>query len=82
MLFRSIVLFGATTLFSFITLPVEIDASRRALVWLESSGIVSSQQHGMAKDSLRSAAMTYVVAALASLATLMYYLMIFLGRRD
>jgi Zn-dependent membrane protease YugP len=82
LLLIGIVLFAATTLFSFITLPVEIDASRRALVWLKSSGIVSQQQHGMAKDSLRSAAMTYVVAALASLATLMYYLMIFLGRRD
>jgi Zn-dependent membrane protease YugP len=82
LLLIGILLFAMTTIFSFITLPVEFDASRRALVWLESSGIVSSQQHGMAKDSLRSAAMTYVVAALASLATLMYYLMIFLGRRD
>jgi len=82
LLLFGIVLFAATTLFSFITLPVEFDASKRALVWLETSGIVSSQQHAMAKDSLKWAAMTYVVAALASLATLLYYLMIFLGRRD
>lgn len=82
LLLLGIIMFAATTLFSFITLPVEFDASRRALVWLESSGITSSQQHDMAKDSLKWAAMTYVVAALASLATLLYYLMIFMGRRD
>ena len=82
LLLVGIVMFAATTLFSFITLPVEFDASKRALVWLETSGIVSSQQHTMAKDSLKWAAMTYVVAALASLATLLYYLMIFMGRRD
>lgn len=76
-----IVMFAITTLFSFITLPVEFDASRRALAWLSTTGITRGQQQAMAKDGLKWAAMTYVVAALASLATLMYYLMIFLGRR-
>ncbi len=76
-----IILFAFTTLFSFITLPVEFDASRRALVWLEDSGLTSSQEHEMAKDALKSAALTYVVAALGSLATLVYYIMIFLRRR-
>lgn len=78
-----IVLFATTTLFSFITLPVEIDASRRALQWLNRSGITYSTTHSHAQDALRSAAYTYVVAALGSLATLIYYVMIFLGsRRD
>ena len=82
LLLLGIIMFAATTIFSFITLPVEFDASKRALVWLESSGITSAQQHDMAKDGLKWAAMTYVVAALASLATLLYYLMIFMGRRN
>ena len=78
-----IVLFATTTLFSFITLPVEIDASRRALQWLHRSGITYGATHSHAQDALRSAAYTYVVAALGSLATLIYYVMIFLGsRRD
>ena len=78
-----IVLFATTTLFSFVTLPVEIDASRRALQWLNRSGITSGVTHSHAQDALRSAAYTYVVAALGSLATLIYYVMIFLGsRRD
>ena len=77
-----IALFAMTTLFSFITLPVEIDASRRALVWLNSAGITNASNHGMAKDALKSAAYTYVVAALGSLATLVYYIMIFMGRRE
>ncbi|HLP52133.1 MAG TPA: zinc metallopeptidase [Chitinophagales bacterium] len=78
-----IVLFGATTLFSLITLPVEFDASNRALAWLDSSGVTASQEHEKAKDALKWAAMTYVVAALASLATLLYYVwMFFGGRRD
>lgn len=81
LLLAGIVMFAATTLFSFITLPVEFDASNRALVWLESSGITSSQEHDMAKDALKWAAMTYVVAALSSLATLVYYILIFLRRR-
>jgi Zn-dependent membrane protease YugP len=81
-LFFGIILFGLTTLFSFITLPVEINASKRALVWLDSSGITSRENHGKAEDALRWAAYTYVVAALGSLATLLYYIMIFMGRRD
>jgi len=81
LLIFGIILFAATTFFSFVTLPVEFDASNRALVWLESSGVTSSQEHEMAKDALKWAAMTYVVAALASLATLLYYVSIFLRRR-
>jgi uncharacterized protein len=82
LLLFGIALFALTTLFSFITLPVEIDASRRALVWLNNSGITSVHTHEKAKDALKWAAYTYVVAALASLATLVYYIMIYLGRRD
>ena len=74
-----IVLFSLTTLFSFITLPVEFDASRRALAWIDKRGVVTTQEHGMAKDALWWAAMTYVVAAISSLATLLYYVMIFMG---
>lgn len=77
-----IVLFAMTTLFSFITLPVEINASQRAVRWLLSAGITNDQTTAMAESALRSAAYTYVVAALSSLATLLYYVMIFLGRRD
>ncbi|MDR2887132.1 MAG: zinc metallopeptidase [Bacteroidales bacterium] len=82
LLLAGIVLFAFTTLFSFVTLPVEIDASRRALVWLSNAGITSYQNHDKAKDALKWAAYTYVVAALGSLATLMYYVMIFIGSRD
>ena len=78
-LFAGIILFALTTLFSFVTLPVEINASRRALVWLSSSGITNAYNHEKAEDALRSAAYTYVVAALGSLATLIYYIMIFMG---
>lgn len=81
LLLAGIVLFAATTLFSFVTLPVEFDASNRALAWLEGSGVTSSQEHDMAKDALKWAAMTYVVAALSSLATLLYYISLFLRRR-
>lgn len=70
------------TLFAFVTLPVEIDASRRALVWLSSSGITSGNTHSQAKDALKWAAYTYVVAALSALATLVYYIMIYTSRRD
>ena len=77
-----IILFAMTTLFSFITLPVEIDASRRATNWLSHAGIVSATSYPMAVDALRSAAYTYVIAALSSLATLIYYLSIFMNRRD
>ena len=75
-------LFAMSTLFSFITLPVEINASQRALKWLDRSGITSSYNHRDAESALRSAAYTYVVAALSSLATLVYYIMIYMGRRD
>ena len=77
-----IILFASTTLFSFITLPVEINASQRALVWLSNAGITNVYTHDKAEDALRSAAYTYVVAALGSLATLLYYIMIFLGGRS
>ncbi len=82
LLLVGIVLFAATTIFSFVTLPVEFDASKRALAWLDTSGITSPQEHGMAKDALKWAALTYVVAALGSLATLLYYVSIFMGRRS
>ncbi|EJX09230.1 neutral zinc metallopeptidase [gut metagenome] len=83
LLWIGIILFASTTLFSFITLPVEINASKRALVWLSASGITNSFNHAQAEDALRAAAYTYVVAALGSLATLIYYIMIALGgRRD
>ncbi len=77
-----ILLFALTTLFSFITLPVEIDASRRAVAWLDGAGITDAETTPLAKSALRSAAYTYVVAALGSLANLLYYIMIFVGRRD
>ncbi|MFK5983131.1 MAG: zinc metallopeptidase [Flavobacteriaceae bacterium] len=76
-----IVLFGVTTLFTFITLPVEFDASNRALAWLESSHMVTQEEHAGAKDALKWAARTYVVAALGSLATLLYFISMFMGRR-
>lgn len=82
LLLIGIALFALTTLFSFITLPVEIDASRRALVWLNSAGITSQRNHAMAKDALQAAAYTYVVAAVGSLATLIYYLSIYMNRRN
>ena len=76
-------LFATTTLFAFLTLPVEIDASRRAVNWLEESGLTRRETIAMASDALRSAAYTYVVAAISSLATLIYYILIFMGgRRD
>ncbi|MEE1233347.1 MAG: zinc metallopeptidase [Phocaeicola sp.] len=82
LLLFGICLFAMTTLFSFITLPVEIDASRRALVWLSSAGITNAYNHNQAKDALKSAAYTYVVAALGSLATLIYYISIYTNRRE
>ena len=81
-LLTGIILFALTTIFSFITLPVEINASQRALAWLSNAGITSYQNHDKAKDALKWAAYTYVVAALGSLATLLYYIMIFMGARD
>ncbi|MBR4829765.1 MAG: zinc metallopeptidase [Muribaculaceae bacterium] len=80
-LYIALAMFGMTVLFSFITLPVEVDASRRAVKWLEGSGIASGQQLDMAKDALHAAAYTYVVSALGSLATLVYYALMFLGGR-
>jgi hypothetical protein len=81
-LLAGIILFALTTIFSFITLPVEINASKRALVWLSTSGITSYENQAMAQDALKWAAYTYVVAALGSLAILLYYIMIFMGARD
>lgn len=81
-LYIAIGLFACTVLFSFVTLPVEVDASRRAIAWLEGSSIVSGEQLTYAKDALHAAAYTYVVAAIGSLATLLYYIaMIFGGNR-
>lgn len=82
LLLIGICLFAMTTLFSFVTLPVEIDASRRALVWLSNAGVTNAFYHKQAQDALKSAAYTYVVAALSSLATLIYYVMIYTNRRD
>ena len=82
LLLLGIILFASTTLFSFITLPVEINASQRALVWLSNAGITNVFNHKAAEDALRSAAYTYVVAALGSLATLVYYVTIYMGRRE
>ena len=74
--------YGVFALFALVTLPVEFDASKRALAWIETRGIVTRQEHDMAKDALNSAAMTYVVAAIGAVTMLLYYVMIFLGRRD
>lgn len=76
-----IVMFGIGTLFAFITLPVEYDASNRALAWLESSRMLNNNEHAGAKDALKWAARTYLVAALGSLATLLYFISIFLNRK-
>ncbi|NUM32518.1 MAG: zinc metallopeptidase [Bacteroidetes bacterium] len=76
-----IALFALTTLFSFITLPVEFDASKRALAWIKEKNIVSSSEYEMSKDSLKWAALTYVVAAIGSLATLLYYISFLKGDR-
>jgi Zn-dependent membrane protease YugP len=81
LMFIGIVLFALTTLFSFITLPVEINASRRALAWLNTAGITNYETYPMAKDALKTAAYTYVIAALSSLATLFYYISLFSRRR-
>ena len=77
-----ICLFALTTLFSFITLPVEINASQRAVNWLEEAGITARETTPLATSALRSAAYTYVVAALSSLATLIYYILIAMGKRN
>ncbi|HIU56031.1 MAG TPA: zinc metallopeptidase [Candidatus Gallibacteroides avistercoris] len=82
LLLFGIVLYGVTTLFSVVTLPVEINASSRALVWLSNAGVTNVYTHDKAQDALRWAAYTYVVAALGSIATLVYYILIFLNRRE
>jgi len=79
LLLAGIALFAMTTLFSLVTLPVEFDASKRALAWLNTARITTAQEYPKAKDALKWAAMTYLVAALASIATLIQYIMIFLG---
>ncbi|AXY76309.1 zinc metallopeptidase [Paraflavitalea soli] len=79
LLLGGIILFGLTTLFSIITLPVEFDASNRALAWLNRTNVTNRVEYPQAKDALKWAALTYVVAALASIATLVQYIMIFLG---
>jgi len=83
LLLIGIVIFALTTLFSIITLPVEYDASNRALIWLENKGMLTNEEHAGAKDALKWAARTYVVAAIGSIATLLYYISIYArGRRD
>lgn len=82
LLLIGIILFASTTLFSLVTLPVEYDASNRALKWLESTGLTSRGEHDKAKDALKWAARTYVVAAISSIVTLLYYISLFTGRRD
>lgn len=77
-----IVLFAASTVFSLITLPVEYDASARALRWMENTNLTTRHEHDKAADALQWAARTYLVAALASVAQLVYFVMIFLNRRD
>ena len=81
LLLVGIIVFAATTLFSIVTLPVEYDASNRALAWLENKNMLTREEHAGAKDSLKWAARTYVVAALGSIATLLYYISIFNNRR-
>lgn len=74
--------YSVMTLFTLVTLPVEFDASNRALAWVQSRNVVTRQEYDMSKDALKWAAMTYVVAALASLVTLAYYIFVFFGNRD
>lgn len=81
LLLIGIILFATTTLFTIVTLPVEVNASKRALAWLSGAGITSYGTHEKAEDALRWAAYTYFIAALGSIATLLYYIMIFLGAR-
>ena len=74
--------YSIITLFSFVTLPVEFDASNRALAWIKQNGVVNSSEYNHSKDALKWAALTYVVAALGSLVTLLYYISLLAGRRD
>lgn len=73
---------GAITLFTLVTLPVEYDASNRALAWLRTANVTGQKEHAMAEEALKWAARTYLVAALAAVTQLAYYVMLFLGRRD
>lgn len=82
LLLVGIVLFALTTVFALVTLPVEFDASRRALAWLGTTRVADTQEHPQAKDALHWAAMTYVVSAIASLVTLVQYVLMYLGARD
>jgi uncharacterized protein len=82
MLLIGIILFSASTVFSLITLPVEYDASARALKWMEKSGIAAGKEHDQAADALKWAARTYLVAAIAAVANLLYFIMVFLNRRS
>ena len=81
LLLIGIILFAMTTVFSIVTLPVEYDASNRALAWMTQRGVVTRSEHTMSADALKWAARTYLVAALASIGTLLYYLMVYLNRR-
>ncbi len=81
LLLMGIIIFAATTVFSIITLPVEYDASNRALAWLENKNMLTNEEQAGAKDALKWAARTYVVAAIGSIATLLYYIMIYMNRR-
>jgi len=82
LLLIGIILFAATTLFSVVTLPVEYDASNRALAWMKSSGVVTQGELAMSTDALKWAARTYLVAAIGSIGTLLYYVMTYMGRRN
>jgi Zn-dependent membrane protease YugP len=82
LLLVGILLFSFSTIFSLVTLPVEYDASHRALRWMESTGLTTREEHDQAKDALKWAARTYVVAAVSAVATLLYYILIFMNRRD
>jgi len=82
LLLIGIILFAATTVFSMITLPVEYDASNRALAWMERSGVVTAGEHDMSADALKWAARTYLVAAIGSIGTLLYYVLMYTNRRN
>ncbi|RYY53993.1 MAG: zinc metallopeptidase [Chitinophagaceae bacterium] len=82
LLLVGIILMAVTVVFTLITLPVEFDASRRALAWLNTTNVTNQKEYPMAKDALKWAATTYVVAALAAVVTLLQYIMIYMGSRD
>ena len=82
MLLVGIIVMSITVLFTLITLPVEFDASKRALAWLNRTNVTNTAEYPKAKDALKWAATTYVVAALAAVVTLIQYIMIYLGSRD